>query len=104
MPASKHTSPVSLSGSSAPKSGVASSSEAPKKETAKITLPPAAKVPPQATVNLKPPTPVKPSGKPDAAIAVAPSDAQTDPDLILKIAAAVVALLSVGVQVWTFLS
>jgi hypothetical protein len=84
-------------------------SSSPKKETAKISLPTATKSVPQATMNLKKPA--------QAGLALsekksAPAeDSSTNPaegkagnsDLILGIAAAVVAFLSLGIQLWTML-
>jgi hypothetical protein len=79
-------------------------SEGPKKETAKITLPPAAKPVPQATVNIK--KAAAPAAAPSVSATAAekpiPASADSgDINIIFGIAAAVVALLSLGVQVWT---
>lgn len=84
--------------------------DAPKKETAKITLPPAARSVPQATVNLK--TPQAGSLAPSAGVKqaaptslqqAAPTAPSSDPNIILGIAAAIVAFASLGMQVWTML-
>ena len=87
----------------------------PKKETAKISLPAVTRNVPQATMDLKKPgaKSVAPSGKnislptnaqPAAADGKIPSQEQSSQsELILGIAATVVALLSLGIQVWTFL-
>jgi predicted flap endonuclease-1-like 5' DNA nuclease len=81
-----------------------------KKETAKISLPAAAKTVPQATMNLKKaapaaaaPTEKKSAPTEAAAINVAAGKADNS-DLILGIAATVVALASLGIQLWTMLS
>jgi hypothetical protein len=85
------------------------SSASPKKETAKISLPTVAKSVPQATMNLKKPTQaaVAPSEKKSAPAEAAATNVAEgkagNSDLILGIAATVVALLSLGIQVWTML-
>jgi hypothetical protein len=92
--------------SAAPKApeAVKAAAEAPKKETAKITLPPAAKPVPQATVNIK--KPAAPAAAPSASASETPIPASAqsgDINIAFGIAAAVVALLSLGVQVWTMI-
>jgi len=79
-----------------------------KKETAKVQLPPPARPAPQATVKIGPAAPAAapaPTLKKAEATPVAEA-AGGEPDKltgILAIAAAVVALASLGVQVWMFL-
>ena len=104
------TSPVSPLAPAAVKPLVpaqAASSSEPKKETAKITLPSAPRTVPQATVNLKaaPVSGVAPAAsKPAAPASAAPAtETQAAESPIFAIAAAVVAFLSLGVQVWTMI-
>ena len=93
--------------SEAPKAPASSAS--PKKETAKISLPAVAKSVPQATMNLKKPAQAavapseKKSAPADAAATNVAEGKAGNSDLILGIAATVVALLSLGIQVWTML-
>ena len=76
----------------------------PKKETSKISLPQPAKTVPQATMNLKQAGPKAPKTASDAStVAAAEKTNSLDPNLILGIAAIIVALLSLGVQVWTMM-
>jgi hypothetical protein len=81
----------------------------PKKETAKISLPAAAKTVPQATMNLKKAAPaaVAPSEIKSAPAEASPTNVAEgkdgNSDLILGIAATIVALASLGIQLWTIL-
>jgi len=81
----------------------------PKNQTAKISLP-ATKSVPQATMNLKKPVaPSTPAVADKKASAIEPAESNvaagkgSDPDLILGIAATIVALASLGIQVWTLI-
>jgi hypothetical protein len=86
------------------------SSVSPNKQTAKISLPTATKSVPQATINLKKPlqatvAPSENKSAPAEAAATNVAEGQAgNSDLILGIAATIVALLSLGIQVWTMLS
>jgi hypothetical protein len=83
---------------------------APYKETAKISLPSAGKAVPQATMNLKKPAaPAAPAAADKKAASAEAAETNVAPgkagnsDLILGIAATVVALASLGIQLWTML-
>lgn len=78
-----------------------------KKETAKVQVTPPGRPAPQATVKIGPAAPIATPGaaikvakEDDEATVAASTDSLTD---ILAIAATVVALASLGVQVWMFL-
>ena len=81
-----------------------------KKVTAKISLPAATKTVPQATMNLKKAAPAaaapteKKSVSAEADAANVAEGKAANSDLILGIAATVVSLASLGIQVWTMLS
>jgi cytoskeletal protein RodZ len=91
-------------------SAAPASSVSPHKETAKISLPTVAKSVPQATMNLKKPAlaavaPGEKNSAPAEAAATNVAEGKSgNSDLILGIASMVVALLSLGIQVWTMLS
>ncbi len=93
----------------APSPAVSITAISPKKVTAKISLPTAAKTIPQATMNLKKAAPAaaapteKKSAPAEADAANVAEGKAASFDLILGIAAAVVALASLGIQVWTIL-
>jgi hypothetical protein len=88
---------------SAPAAGP--SATPPKKETAKISLPQPAKTVPQATMNLKQAAQKAPKTAPASSTESAAEQApSSDSNLIFGIAAIIVALLSLGVQVWTTMS
>ena len=74
----------------------------PKKETSKISLPQPAKTVPQATMNLKQAAPKAPKTASNAStVDSAEKTSSSDPYLILGIAAIILALLSLGIQIWT---
>ncbi|MEI8294768.1 MAG: hypothetical protein WCG66_12445, partial [bacterium] len=80
-----------------------------KNQTAKISLPPAPKSVPQATVNLKKlmpaaqaPTSDKTSPSPTNQAPSSEKNA-TQPEFLIGLAAAAVALISLGIQLWTLL-
>lgn len=79
-----------------------------KKATSKVDVAPAGRPAPQATVKIGPAPPAAaptPAIKPAAAVEAAPAEAAEDDSLtnLLAIAATVVALAALGIQVWMFL-
>jgi len=78
-----------------------------KKETAKVQVTPPVRPAPQATVKIGAAAPAAmptPTLKKEAVVAPEPTGGETDPLIgTLAIAAAVVALASLGMQLWMFL-
>jgi hypothetical protein len=90
----------------APKPATAPPPSVSKKETAKVQVNPPARPAPQATVKIGPAAPAAapaPALKTAAPAEAAPEAASDSLTGILAIAATVVALAALGIQVWMFL-